>query len=244
MGQVPRKEHYYGIVGNGRVAKHLSHYFNLEKIPYKNWNRSDHNDEDVAKYFSACSVICILISDSSIEQFISKHLARTNKQLIHCSGVLSIAGTIGLHPLMSFTEELYSLDQYRSIPFVIDDKGIRFHDLFPSLRNPSYQIERKDKNLYHALSVMAGNFSVILWQKLFSDFSGKLGLPKAAALPYMNSIFQNLTINPETALTGPLVRDDHETMSANIVALENDPYQIIYKSFVETFHMEKNNEHS
>ncbi len=66
----------YGIIGNGKVANHFSHYFNLLNIPVVKWSRttvSNTENPSLKSLFSSCHYILILISYDSIGAFIDKH---------------------------------------------------------------------------------------------------------------------------------------------------------------------------
>ena len=78
---------------------------------------------------------------------------------------------------MTFGLDLYDLATYRSIPFVLDSGRTPFHDLLPGLPNRSFTIPADDRPYYHALCVMAGNFSTLLWLKLFDELEGRFGIP-------------------------------------------------------------------
>ena len=109
---------------------------------------------------------------------------------------------------MTFGPTLYSFDDYRSIPFVLDAGGRPFTDLFPDLPNPSYVIDAADRPYYHALCVMAGNFSTMLWLKLFDELERRFDIPASAAHPYLARVAANLVADGHQALTGPLARGD------------------------------------
>jgi predicted short-subunit dehydrogenase-like oxidoreductase (DUF2520 family) len=74
----------------------------------------------------------------------------------------------------------------------------------------------------------------MLWEKAFAEFDAKLGLPREALLPYLIQICANLEagVNGKSVLTGPLVRNDLGTIEKHVQALEGDPFQEVYKSFV------------
>jgi predicted short-subunit dehydrogenase-like oxidoreductase (DUF2520 family) len=82
---------------------------------------------------------------------------------------------------------------------------------------------------------MAGIFSCILWQKLFDVFEKDFGMPPAAAHPYLQQMTENLIAEHRIALTGPLARNDRETIARNLKALEGDAFQDIYRSFVRAY---------
>jgi len=90
-----------------------------------------------------------------------------------------------------------------------------------------------ERPYYHALCVMAGNFSTILWRKLFEEFETRLNLPPSAAHPYLAQVAGNLMRDPSRALTGPLARGDAQAVAANLGALEGDPFHAVYSAFVK-----------
>ena len=141
----------------------------------------------------------------------------------------------GAHPLMSFSKNLYGFDQYQSIPYILDHDAPAFESLFPGLPNQHVRLHKSSKAKYHALCVLSGNFSCLLWQKLFSCFEKEFNIPSAIAYPYLLQQTQNLLTDPKSALTGPLVRGDNYTIEKNIAALEQDPFQEVYRSFVACY---------
>ena len=97
----------------------------------------------------------------------------------------------------------------------------------------SYEDAKDEKAYYHALCVMSGNFTTIIWSKLFKELESRLNIPKEAAFTYLNSIALNLQINHRDALTGPLIRGDSKTINQNLAALENDSFLPIYQIFIK-----------
>ncbi|TAL33488.1 MAG: DUF2520 domain-containing protein [Alphaproteobacteria bacterium] len=154
---------------------------------------------------------------------------------IHFSGSLVSKKAWGAHPLMTFGPDLYPLEKYLSIPFVVDEKAPPFSELFPSLHNPNVRLNERQKAKYHALCVMSGNFSCLLWQKLFESLSEEFGISPHTADMYLRQQADNLLANYKTALTGPLARGDQATIAKNLKALDHDPFQGIYQAFVEAW---------
>lgn len=231
MGQVPN----YTILGDGRVARHLSHYFDLLKIPYQTWARKTHTESELPKIISSSEVVFLLLKDAAIESFVKEHSFLKEKKLIHFSGSLVIEGVSGMHPLMSFAEGLYSLDEYQRIPFVVEKGNLTFSDVFPTLKNASYEIEKEQKTLYHAYSVMAGNFSSLLWKNMFEGFETKLQLPREMIFPYLDQITNNLKHDASKALTGPLIRKEKEVVQKHLELLEGSSESEIYQAFVKAY---------
>jgi predicted short-subunit dehydrogenase-like oxidoreductase (DUF2520 family) len=139
---------------------------------------------------------------------------------------------------MSFNQSMYTRQQYQAMPFVIDHDAPSFETLLPGLPNTHFRLDKMQKAKYHALCVSSGNFSCLLWQKLFASLEQEFNLPRSIAYAYLQQQMQNLMHDAESALTGPLVRGDETTIAKNMAALEGDSFQAIYQSFVEYYHRE------
>lgn len=232
MRQVPR----YGIIGNGRMARHFTHYLHLLSIPYIQWSRAEqHSNTSLNTLISQCNPIIILISDAVIETFIHNYPLLHDKTLVHFSGNLITPLAYSAHPLMTFNHSLYELSCYEKISFIIEKEGLLFDELLPGLANPHFAIPKTLKPLYHSLCVLSNNFTVLLWQKFFSELENTFDIPKHAAHFFLTQTCHNLIANEHTALTGPLTRGDNNTIAANLVALEGDPFQKVYQAFLEAY---------
>lgn len=230
MRQVPR----YLLIGNGRVARHFQYYFTQLGLSFNSWQRSQSLTE-LQQHILDATHILILISDQQINEFIRLHLHYTRAYLIHFSGSLISEKAYGAHPLMTFNPTLYPIEQYPQIPFVIDQDAPDFDVLLPGLSNPHVRLPKEFKAKYHALCVMSGNFSCMLWQKLFSSLEQEFNLPAETAQLYLQQQTKNLLTHPKTALTGPLVRGDLVTIEKNLQALQGDPFKEVYESFVKCY---------
>lgn len=230
MRQVP----HYLIIGNGRVAKHFLHYFSLLKLPVSNWHRTQ-SAKTLTEKIKQASHILLLISDQAIEKFIAQFLQNPKVFLIHFSGSLLTTKAYSAHPLMTFGDQLYELEHYQNIPFILEEQAPSFKKLLPGLANKHFILPQKFKAKYHALCVLSGNFSCLLWQKLFSSLEKEFKFPPSIAFPYLLQQTKNLFLNYKNALTGPLVRNDNITLKKNLAALSNDPFQDIYKNFINTY---------
>jgi 2-dehydropantoate 2-reductase len=234
MGQVPSLgTPLLGIVGDGRVARHFHHYFDLLNLPVRRWTRR--SDCDPVEALAPCGTVMVLISDAAIEPFIAAWPALAAHRLVHCSGALATPSAECAHPLMTFGPDLYDLPAYQQIPFVLDAGRTRFAELLPGLPNPSFTIDAAERPAYHAHCVMAGNFTTLLWRKLFDLLEDRLGIPAEAAHPFLTRTVQNLIADPGRALTGPLARGDAATIAANLAALDGDPFAGIYSAFARAY---------
>lgn len=225
-----------GIVGDGRVARHFHHYFNLLGLPVRTWSRRA-SSSSPADSLAQCGTVLLLIRDEAIVPFIEAWPRLRAMRLVHCSGSLVTPLAAGAHPLMTFGPALYELADYQSVPFVLDDghAARTVAELLPGLPNPSYVIPAADRPYYHALSVMAGNFSTMLWLKLGDELETRFGIPASAAHPYLAQMAANIAAEGRKALTGPLVRGDRQAVAANLKALEGDPFHAVYAAFTRVY---------
>jgi predicted short-subunit dehydrogenase-like oxidoreductase (DUF2520 family) len=238
---------HYAILGGGRLARHMRHYLSLLNLPHTYWARNpaaapnSHPIADPAARLRAAvepaTHVLLLVADGAIAGLLKRYPGLRRKKLVHCSGALALPGIAGAHPLMTFGERLYTLDQYRRIPFMIDC-GHAFDDLLPGLSNPHYEISPEQKARYHALCVMAGNFSQVLWQSVADRFD-RIGLPAATLAPYLRQVVDNFIEDPEHALTGPLTRGDGQTIERNLQALAGDSLAPLYRAFLDHWHAER-----
>ena len=235
---------HYALLGGGRVARHFRHYLHLEGLPVSGWARdarsdlNSHDDPDPERRLRAtvtgASHVLLLVSDDAIAPLLRRHGFLHEYPLIHCAGALSLPGVAGAHPLMTFGRDLYELEAYRAIPFMVE-KGHDFADLFPGLANPHHAIAPEQKALYHALCVAAGNFPQLLWQAVGQRLQQELGIPPAALGAYLERSLANALEDPDGALTGPLARGDQATIDRNLAALGPCALQDLYRAFID-FH--------
>ncbi len=222
----------YLLIGSGRVARHIAHYFHLLNISFDSWDRSQDPIAINHKVQKSTHVL-LAISDSALAPFFRQYLAGQEKTVVHFSGAHAFDDMIAAHPLMTFGADLYDLEFYQKIHFSITGaQGLK--SILPGLPNSFSILSAQDKARYHALCVMGGNFVSLLILKMLADFK-ELGIPPEAARLYVEKTVENVFSNPSQALTGPLVRKDIPTVEANLNALAHDPAQEIYKSFLKTF---------
>lgn len=221
----------YGLVGRGRAATHLRRYLELEGRRVIGWRRGDAAGPEAA--LTAADVVLLAISDDALSPFLAAHPRLAGRPVVHLSGSLVVDGAHGLHPLMTFGPEPYDLPTYRSIPFVGEVGGAAFAEVFPGLPNPWFVIAPELKPLYHALCVLAGNFSTLLWAKAMDGFETRLGLPGEALRPFLERTAANTLEHRAAALTGSLARGDEGTVRRDLAALAGDPYHEVYLAFAD-----------
>ena len=234
----------YAIVGGGRLARHFAEYFRLLEIPHTRWTR-DHRsafnsfdspdpEQRLKATVREADCVLLLVADNSIVAVLRQYPFLHEKQLIHCSGSLGIPGVAGAHPLMTFSDQLYPLETYQRVPFVLET-GYSFAQLFPALPNPHFLIDAADRSRYHAMCVMAGNFPQLLWKGIADRFERQFALPATLLHPYLQQTGENFIRAPHSALTGPLTRNDRQTIERNFNSLAGDPLQDLYAAFMHFY---------
>src|SRR5947207_1780503 len=115
MRQVPAVDATpIGIVGDGRVARHFLHYFDLLGMPVRSWCRRVAGATP-PETFAPCRTVLLLIRDTEIVPFIARWPDLHAKRLVHFSGSLVTEAAEAAHPLMTFGHDLYDFATYTSI---------------------------------------------------------------------------------------------------------------------------------
>ena len=95
----------YAIIGGGRLARHFSEYFRLLEIPHSRWTRdrrSSFNSSEIPdaeqrlrETVRQATRVLLLVSDDAIASLPRQYPFLHDKQLIHCSGAVSLPGVAG-----------------------------------------------------------------------------------------------------------------------------------------------------
>jgi len=237
---------HYVIIGNGRMASHIAHYFDDLSITYHQWYRSAHNNAQLDEMLIHATHVLLLISDKAIETFIQEHQLNKHQHLmlIHFSGCLVSSYAYGAHPLQTFNQSMYASSEYPCIPFMIDEHAPDFSDLLPGLDNPHYRIPASDKAYYHAMCVLSNNVSTLLWQKFYQEMKTRFDVRHEDLHPFLQRTCQNIQSDPASALTGPIARKDRETLERDLKALQGDPFYSVLKNIIHQFALGEENEDS
>jgi 2-dehydropantoate 2-reductase len=225
------------LIGRGRLATHLGRYFEQLGMRHTVWSRRLEAEKLCPRLDALIEPgtrALLAISDGAIEPFVQRHPELGKTVRIHFSGRLASPLAIGAHPLFSFAGTFYERELYERIPFVIDQGCPPLASLIPGLPNPSFFIDPERRERYHALCVLAGNFTTLLWRKLFFELDAELGMPREQVLPYFESIARGLG-GTGLSLSGPLSRGDRTTLQRNLEALKSDPFEQVYSAFVSAY---------
>ena len=190
-----------------------------------------------------CDFVFLAVPDEYISKLASSLPWRSPQAVIHLSGSLDLdtlsaakknGSWIGcLHPIQTFLKrDTPSESENRFTNIVcgieadppLDDWLVR---VVESLGAYSIRLENVNRDLYHSATVFASNYIVALlsaatriWS--LSGLSEKEG--KIALQSIMNSSINNLLDNTfSDAMTGPIVREDWQTIKKHLSALDSEP---------------------
>ncbi len=224
------------IIGRGKLAKHLLHYFNLKHIPTDHLPdaRALTSATRIEQNHPRATCVWLAISDQALAPV--RKVIDTRLPVIHSSATTPVSNALTMHPLMTFGPELYPLATYEKMSFTLIAEEARDFERFTNvffsvLPHPHQMIAQEKRAFYHALCVMTSNFPQILWQAI-SEYSDGFK-------PLLAQSSQNFLDLGSAALTGPLVRGDSTTIEKNLAALSDTPFFDLYRSFVNFYSQQK-----
>src|SRR3954464_13573667 len=106
MGQVPELL----LIGDGRLARHLTRYFEQLGLSHAKWSRRKHASGEcppLAELVGTETHALLAISDAAVEPFIQEHAELERAPRVHFSGSLTTPLAHGAHPLFSFAGTTY-----------------------------------------------------------------------------------------------------------------------------------------
>lgn len=240
MGQVPSGFKIL-LVGNGRLATTL---FGALRGDVRRWSRSSNAPITLNQTIrdENPSHIYLAVSDSALHELADQCREDfKGRTVVHFAGSLSsFAGIHAAHPLSTFSscEIPMPESEFDRVPFIRDRGAPSFSTLFPTLRNASFEMDPAMRGYYHALCVMSGNFTVLLWEAAARRFEKNVGVPADALNVYREQIFKNLaqSTTAKSVLTGPLPRGDMKTIDAHLESLNAQKESAlleIYRGFIK-----------
>lgn len=209
--------------------------------------RSDHRDwlnsrigdaiavESAQTATNMANIVFITAPDAAIEEICSIIEWRSHQAVIHCAGVLPLsvidsaqgsgAETAGFHPLQTFPSP-ESSDRLRDVSFATEAEKPELRTwldtLATDLGGSSFPIVSSQRAAYHASAVMACGLLAGL-TGLAAEMWEPLGIARADALqrliPLLKATIDALEEKGlPSAITGPFVRGDVDTISTHLLA--------------------------
>ena len=196
-------------------------------------------------------VLLFSVPDHALPAIV-RRCARTSKlrygELVtaHTSGVYTVdvlrpmekkgAGVGSLHPVQSFpkTKSLHErMKSVRGIYFAVEGEGKAMEtvqQIVHVLGGKVLRIPKELKPLYHVACVFASNYVVALLNAV-AETARAAGFDRQwreVMVPLFTTVVENaLKTTPRGALTGPIVRNDLDTVKLHLEALERYAPQLI-----------------
>lgn len=211
------------IIGRGRLGRTLFQLLGARGASVRLVGRQAHLPPET-------DLVLLTVPDSAISEVVNA--IPVGPIVVHTSGVQSLdvlqphVRVGSFHPLMTFPgPEIAVPDLSRAYVAIDGDAAVRamLTELAAMLGlNPVHV--PGDRRLYHAAAVLAGNLSTVLLAlsgQLLAEAGVEPRTAREMLAPLAFDSLRNAIADPSRALTGPLVRQDHQTMAMHHAALEH-----------------------
>src|SRR3954447_16127775 len=185
----------------------------------------------------ACDVLLLTVPDDMLENVVTQLAAsgaiRKDQLVVHTSGshglrVLAPAAgkgarTVALHPAMTFTGTAVDLDRLPHCLFGVTagpDERVWAGDIVAELGATVMWVPEELRGLYHAGLAHGANHLVTLVTQAM-ELLGAAGAddPSAILRPLLQAALDNALAEGDSALTGPIVRGDVNTVRAHLAEI-------------------------
>ena len=220
------------------MARHVNHAKALaRRIP---GCRAVATPDEVA---AASDLVIVAVPDDAITPLAQSIPWSAGQRIIHLSGAMSTralsaavergAVVAALHPLMTFTRALADApigeiqERLRGCVWALETVDDQLRDalraMVEALGGRVTLLTEDDRIPYHIAGVLASNYVVALMGAavtLWESFGADAQLAREALLPLLRASVENLaTLDPSTALSGPIARGDIGTLRAHLAWL-------------------------
>ncbi len=189
-------------------------------------------------------ILFITVPDDRITNIVreleSSDIFWQEKTVFHCSGLLPSevlkplrtkgASTASLHPIQSFSFKHATPSIFQNIYFGLEGEEQAVttgQKIVRDLGGRSIQIQPDDKPIFHAAFSITSNFFVVLLDSAVTLLkSSGLNEKKAVQIlrPLLDSTLRNIEESSiRSALTGPIIRGDGQTVKAHLGVLKKFP---------------------
>lgn len=243
-----------GFIGAGKVGTAFGRYLKTRGLDLEGyWSRTLAHAKEAAEYTGSrcyddlraltedCDLIFITVSDGAIEDVARKaaslDINLEGKCFCHTSGALSSDDV--LNPLKQRGAEVASAHMLLAVSgrdcdftrafFTVEGDFEKPAEILKACGNRYKTIAPRQKVRYHAAAVFASNFAVGLVD-IACELLENCGFTEREALdaltPLMENNMKNITEKgPQKALTGPVARNDTDTIRRHMECLETEPFK-------------------
>ncbi|MDG1311152.1 MAG: DUF2520 domain-containing protein [Porticoccaceae bacterium] len=251
-------------IGAGSLGKTICHLLSSQLEIQQIINRSPSSSQQAVDFIGAgtlgsfanlahADIWLIATPDDDIEAageaLWQSGVLRAGDTVFHCSGSLSASilnyegaaiYTASIHPIHSFSNPSQSLKSFPGSHCAMEGQPEAMEvlsPLFTAIGALPFAIDADRKVLYHAATVTACNYLVSLLETSQQMLTAA-GVDSAEANPLEPLIRQTMDnffrTDARSALTGPIARGDHKTVTSHLIALETgtdtDLWQQVYRT--------------
>ena len=194
--------------------------------------------EEVVK---TCDTLFLTVPDGQIQSVWDqvKDFPIEGKKICHCSGAMSAEVFSGIHELGAYGYSIHPMFPFNSktIPYENIQKAFisvegdaekrdAFVKMFEGFGNPVKVLDGKNKTSYHVAAVMASN-QVVALMELAVELLATCGFTEEQALQAVRPLAESNLLNileagPAKALTGPVERNDVQTVKKHLAVLDGE----------------------
>lgn len=231
-------------------------FFDPTPIEVDGWYRKRlliHRMQSLNELVEGCSIIFITVPDDFIHPVAQTIAEGVNdldgKLFIHTSGAHSIdlleplltkkAMLASIHPLMAFNDHDLAVKNLASAYLTVERRSESevLDRLLRIMGNKILAVSSDQKALYHAGACVLSNYLTVVLayglQMMEGATGGKGKEVLEAALPLIYSALDNVkTLGAGHALTGPLKRQDVQTIQKHFAVLGTGPESELYHQLV------------
>lgn len=173
------------------------------------------------------------IAIQSIQSKIICHFSGSLSSVVFTGMEKTGASGCSIHPMYAFSSKFTSYKKLNQVLFTIegDEKALAtIKPLFEKMGNTVCVISSSDKVRYHAAASMMSNMMIGLYQMgidMFMDCGFDNDSARRLAEPLLRgNVEAVLTTSPEQALTGPIERNDVETIEKHLKVLNKNEKEV------------------
>jgi predicted short-subunit dehydrogenase-like oxidoreductase (DUF2520 family) len=214
------------IVGRGRVGGALA--ANLAADPGFRIAAVPGRGDDLLSLAVGADMVLLAVPDGAVADVASRIATNARVLFVHFAGSLTLDALrphrrrASLHPLtpMPGDPQLAATRLRGAWMAVAGDEGVRA--LAAALAGRTFQVDENDRARYHATATIAASHVAGLMGQVARN-AAAVGVPLAAYLDLARATLDNVAaLGPGDALTGPIVREDWDTIAAHLAALSPD----------------------
>lgn len=235
----------------GRYFKHnqknvVGYYSRTKESAYQAAKLTNTTQFDTMKEIvKMCDTLFLTVPDGQILEVWNqvKSFPIEGKMICHCSGAMSAeifsgihekkAYGYSIHPMFPFNSKTIPYETMQSAFFTVEGDEEKRNDLVSMIQGFGNQVkvlDSKNKTSYHAASVMASNQVVALMEMAVTllkkcQFSEREALDALRPLALKN-LENILTVGTTKALTGPVERNDVETVKKHLRDLDEEQREV------------------